>query len=344
VDILVVLMYMYVYIQITHKIVFLRCKIYFLVFFLPVIRDFKYYTTAPFVSTHLVYSHKYIVVEMSASLRDRLVGMLTAELAGVSESAIRSRFGTDYEALVPILNELLGMNRIQLFTQASGDMIFKLVDEDKAAKLVGLTHEQILVYQEIEKAKNSAIWSGDIRKKLNIQTQSIDKTLKLLLNRGLIKLTRDVNRKNRKIYILSELEPAKEISGGPWYTDHEFDHEFVHVLSASIVKYVKDSGAVTATGIHDKVRKSGITNVNINPDEFSLLLQTLVYDGRLELARAGDSMGYKVCKQVSVPNYLSSSPCGICPVAMQCSENGTISPSACEYMASWLGTAGAELY
>ena len=27
--------------------------------------------------------------------------------------------------------------------------------------------------------------------------------------------------------MLFDVEPAKEITGGPWYTDQEFDHEFV---------------------------------------------------------------------------------------------------------------------
>lgn len=275
------------------------------------------------------------------SLRERLLALLAASSSGVTDSALKHAFGAEYEMMVPVLNELLGQNRIQLFTQSSGEMLFRLINEDKAAKMSGLTHEQVLVYQEIEKAGSSAIWSGDIRKKLNMQTQSIDKTLKLLLNRGLIKLTRDVNRKNRKIYILTELEPAKEISGGPWYTDHEFDHEFVQVLGATIVKYVKETGSLSANAIHDKVRRSGITNVAISPEEFGLLLQTLVFDGRLELM--GGEL-YRVAKPVTVPDYLTATPCGLCPVASQCREDGVISPSSCEYMAAWLSMAGAELY
>lgn len=145
----------------------------------------------------------------SLSLKDQLLAFLASKPSGASDTEIRQSFGNNHELLLPIINELLIQNRLQLLQLAGGETVLRIIDEDKAAKLSGLTHEQILVYQEIEKAKNTAIWSGDIRKKLNMQTQSIDKTLKLLLSRGLIKLTRDVNRKNRKIYILSELEPAK---------------------------------------------------------------------------------------------------------------------------------------
>ena len=62
------------------------------------------------------------------------------------------RFGANYESMVPILNELLGSNRV-----SAAQSIFRLVNEDKAVKMIGLTHEEILVYQEIEKAKNLAI-------------------------------------------------------------------------------------------------------------------------------------------------------------------------------------------
>lgn len=34
--------------------------------------------------------------------------------------------------------------------------------------------------------------------------------------------------------------PAKEITGGPWYTDQEFDYEFVKHLSAYVLSYVKE--------------------------------------------------------------------------------------------------------
>lgn len=34
--------------------------------------------------------------------------------------------------------------------------------------------------------------------------------------------------------------PAKEITGGPWYTDQEFDYEFVKHLSSYVLSYVKE--------------------------------------------------------------------------------------------------------
>ena len=33
-----------------------------------------------------------------------------------------------------------------------------------------------------------------------------------------------------QVYMLYELEPAKELTGGPWYGENAFDSEFISVL------------------------------------------------------------------------------------------------------------------
>ena len=42
--------------------------------------------------------------------------------------------------------------------------------------------------------------------------------------------------------MLYDLIPAKEISGGPWYTEQEFDGEFVDELCKFIVTFVRSKG------------------------------------------------------------------------------------------------------
>lgn len=81
---------------------------------------------------------------------------------------------------------------------------------------------------------------------------------------------------------MTDIVPAKEITGGPWYTDQEFDHEFIEELSNFIVQIVKKEQMVDINTIHDRVRISGISKVELSLDELDLVLQTLVYDGRLE--------------------------------------------------------------
>lgn len=56
----------------------------------------------------------------------------------------------------------------------------------------------------------------------------------------MIKSVKSVKFPTRKIYMLSELQPSIELSGGPWYTDNELDTEFIGVLLRSIHKCLQD--------------------------------------------------------------------------------------------------------
>ncbi len=45
---------------------------------------------------------------------------------------------------------------------------------------------------------------------------------------------------------------------------------------------------------------------------------------------------YKVSKSIRTPNYLTETPCGVCPVMSACCEGGVVSPTTCPYMTTWL--------
>ena len=44
----------------------------------------------------------------------------------------------------------------------------------------------------------------------------VTKILKILEQRGLVKNVKSVQHANRKVFMLAELEPAREITGGAW--------------------------------------------------------------------------------------------------------------------------------
>lgn len=86
----------------------------------------------------------------------------------------------------------------------------------------------------------------------------------------------------------------------------EFDQDFVNELARFVVQYVQSEGMVTIQDITSRVRISGISKVGpddnmimictcmvihvhmcslqveLSADEIDLVLNTLVYDGRLE--------------------------------------------------------------
>lgn len=74
---------------------------------------------------------------MNSNLLDDLLHVLHSNESGISDNALRSTFGSKYSDLVPIINDLLQSNRLQLLMQ--GDTLFyKIVQEEIAAKFNGL--------------------------------------------------------------------------------------------------------------------------------------------------------------------------------------------------------------
>ncbi len=50
----------------------------------------------------------------------------------------------------------------------------------------------------------------------NLQQPIVTKILKTLEQRSLIKSVKSVQNPSRKVYMLFELEPARELTGGAW--------------------------------------------------------------------------------------------------------------------------------
>jgi len=108
------------------------------------------------------------------------------------------------------------------------------------------------------------IWTRDIKVASSIPQQSLTKALKLLEQRMLIKSIRSVVSKSKKLYVLFDVEPAKEITGGPWYSDQEFDHEFVTALGEYIYRVVEAQSMVDLDTIAKEIKRSGICKVSIS--------------------------------------------------------------------------------
>lgn len=56
-----------------------------------------------------------------------------------------------------------------------------------------------------------------MKNKTNLAQPQITKILKTLESRNLIKSVKNVNNPSRKLYMLYELEPSREITGGAWW-------------------------------------------------------------------------------------------------------------------------------
>lgn len=234
--------------------------------------------------------------------------------------------------------------------------------------------DEKLVYTVIKEAGNKGIWIRDIGIKTNVKSAVLNKTLKNLETKKLIKSITSVNASKKKVYMLFELEPDRSITGGAWYSGKEFESEFVEILNEQCYRYLlnkkedslksltlsndpimkKNASFVSSREIRDYIKNLGISKVDLNLEDIETILNTLVYDGKCERSIVSSSLGstsssssskqenitlYRAVDPVLNPKKgsgLIRTPCGICQLIDTCHEDGIINPRQCVYMKEWL--------
>jgi len=153
--------------------------------------------------------------------------------------------------------------------------------------MAGLSPEIMMVYHEIERAGNNGISSGDIKKKTNIQQNTVTKATKELDRRGLIKRVKSIHQKTQKIWMLYDLMPSANITGGPWYTDNEFDHEFVSEICKIAESHIKEEWETKAVpsslqAVDRRVSSSGVSQEALSQNHIRQVLNRLIFDSKIE--------------------------------------------------------------
>jgi DNA-directed RNA polymerase III subunit RPC6 len=60
------------------------------------------------------------------------------------------------------------------------------------------------------------VWTKDLKARTNLAQPQVTRVLKALEGRGLTKAVKSVANPSRKLVMLAELEPSKEVTGGAW--------------------------------------------------------------------------------------------------------------------------------
>jgi len=209
---------------------------------------------------------------------------------GIANSALKAHFGEErYPNLVPIINELTRASRLTMAkgTTRTGEseVYFSILSAEEATRLQGLDAPSKMVYQVIEASGDKGIWTGDIKNHTGIQQATLTKIFKALETRKLIKPIKAVTANNKKRYMLYDLTPSKEITGGPWYSGSEFDHEFIAELRNFILMCVRRmngglgvGNGVTLKQIANKMIQANVSRVQLSLEEVQQLVQTLAFD------------------------------------------------------------------
>lgn len=279
---------------------------------------------------------------------DEVMQALAEFPQGATHKEIAAQFpGIDPVSIVASLNRLTTSGRAGLYEKKEGDtkrVFWKPVDVEKVEKFRGLSHEERLVYQCIEKEGNMGLWTRDLKFRSNLQQTTINKILKLLTSRKLIKAVKSIIGRNRKVYMLYDLEPSVKVKGNAFYTaEGVFDSEFVTVLNKQCYLFIEQEGSVTLETLAAFVRSSGISNVELKDEDVQQVIDTLIYDGKVDKVKDAalsisnrPSFVYKPSRVTPPPNGLTQVPCGQCPVFYMCEDEGDVTPAKCPYLTQWL--------
>jgi len=216
----------------------------------------------------------------------------------------------DAETIIPdenqrtgALNYLLRVGLLKPLRSNNGTLSFRAVSKSEHVATVGLTEEEKVVLGYIRAAQNEGIWVKHLKAKSNFHQTVLDRSIKTLEQKKLIKKVPSVQHPTRKIYMLEGLAPSVALTGGPWFTDGEFDTEFMETLMRVCLKYIRDISFPKARGRHpdgalypiskspkypsaaqvrNALKGANLTETDLTVEHVETLLNVLVLDGEIE--------------------------------------------------------------
>lgn len=275
--------------------------------------------------------------------------MCQQNASGVTEKMLQKEMSSvDKFVRVKAINELLTTGKIKLGRIGSAPVYLAA---DSGAN-EGTDDEEKVVYAIIREAGNKGIWNRDIRNKSNLSMTVLNKVIKSLEGRKIIKAVKSVAASKKKVYMLYNLEPDLSVTGGAWYSsDQDFEADLVDILRKYTQRFLiklkneaneqysrpierKKHSHASANQVLSHIKESGILKIAIGLGEIESILQTLVFDSLVE--KDDLNSVYRALEPMAKSSGLMSVPCGVCPVFNDCSVDGKeISPINCVYMDNW---------
>lgn len=222
---------------------------------------------------------------------------------------------------------------------------------DSKVPALSMTEQEKIVYNLIQSKQDLGIWSRDMKRETSLPNNVVDKSLKSLCSKGLIKEVVTVWSKSRKHFLASEFEPSSEITGGKWYDQGTLDTEFINFLKDQCLKHIRNMKIATVDMVANAVRRSRVLKNDCSSQEIGEIVRALILDNDVIEMRSNGlgefasvptgRMCYKCRRSPDATKEprvgaMASIPCGVCPQIANCAPGGVISPTTCEYYSMWL--------
>jgi DNA-directed RNA polymerase III subunit RPC6 len=277
---------------------------------------------------------------------ENLRAMLSKHPEGLTAPQIL-RLGWDKERLKHAAAALRQANRIDIQKHATDGVIFVPVAEELAQRFSDLSEEHKLIFKLISDASIQGIWAKDLASKSKIPAGTLSRLTKTMEHRKLIKQITPAQYKSRKVWMLYELEPATELSGGSWYKDGQIDSDLIQRLRSATLEYVSNCAEpVSASDVQVFLASQHLSRSIENVES---IIRTLVLDRELLAVSAQTMKGgtlYSLRRKNEISTFSSpffrQIPCISCPSRDKCAPGHAISPETCQFMNRWLNLTEIE--
>ena len=284
-----------------------------------------------------------------------IIELLSKYPEGLRDEEFDNHIDLTKEEKVELINNLLLKGRIVLLETRGGDLVYKLQSKEKIEKYKQLSESEKPIYQLLEDAGNRGLCTREIKEKTGITTVRINKILGSMEDKGLIKVYKSIQGKKKKVYMLSEVEPSSEITGGIWYNESEFNTELIERLCEKCIAYIERKGTASRKEITLYIRTLGLVPGDMQEEDLQSILNILYFDDKIEFVKDQAEEGispenrmsgakvYRVKKKYEPEMALLNVPCIYCPLMKECHPDGVVSPSTCLYYKEWIEGSKDEI-
>lgn len=293
----------------------------------------------------------------NSNLTEQILSFLKNNPEGVTQDKLTSAIPFQEAEIVNSLNNLIGINRVSLFDSVDGTL-FKYRSEKEALKFRDLTKEEVSVHELIIQSGSNGISTNDLKMKMRIESSTfINRILKTLEKKFLIRSLKVLNTKNKKVWIGFDIEPSQEVTGGVWCSNQEYDNNLVSVFSDKCYEYISSHKTVTRKEILLFARCSNLTQSEMKEEDIQKILNILVFDGKIEpifpetaITHAANkhsllvskneailvNVKYQKCKEYKPKAIFDCIPCALCPVFNECKIENIVNPVECPHLKNFM--------
>ncbi|KAJ1553341.1 34-kDa subunit of RNA polymerase III (C) [Nowakowskiella sp. JEL0078] len=181
-----------------------------------------------------------------------------------------------------VVNQLSAFNMIE-FLQGKNKILFRAKVRDERTK--GLSPNETIVYNYVSGSSDKGIWIKDIRSRSAMHFKVVDEAIKTLEKKSLIKAVKSVKFPTRKIYMLSNLTPSVELTGGIFFSDGVLDTGFTTSLSFPDAEGIYPSYYSNYMTVDDVLKdikaKKIVKDANLSRGDVEAVIDVLVFSGKI---------------------------------------------------------------